>query len=73
MSSRSGFQFGDLVAIPWGVGEVRGRVHEIYGEPPRRYVVVMLSPELSSYVVDGETTATVPYDSVDRVEEREAV
>lgn len=73
MSTRSALQFGDLVAIPWGVSEVRGRVHEIYGEPPRRYVVVMLSPELSSYVVDEETTVTVPYDSVRRVEEREAV
>lgn len=61
------------MAIPWGVSQVRGRVHEIYGEPPRRYVVVMLSPELSSYVVAEDTTVTMPYDSVRPVEEREAV
>lgn len=71
MSTRSKLRYGDLVAIPWGVDEVHGRVHEIYGVPPRRYVVVMLSPELSSYVVAEETTVTVPHESVRQVEERE--
>ena len=36
---------GDEVLIPWGLDEVRGRVHEVYGTPPRRQVVVELTPE----------------------------
>jgi len=73
MSDQSGLQYGDLVAIPWGVGEVRGHVHEIYGDAPRRYVVVRLTPELSGFVVDEETTVTMPYDSVRGVAQSESV
>lgn len=37
--------------MPWGVGEVRGTVQEIYGRHPRVHVVVLLIPEDSGYVV----------------------
>jgi hypothetical protein len=67
------FEFGEIVAIPFGLGEVRGRVHEIYGEQPHRYVVVILSPELSNYVVDEDTTQNVHIDSVRRLKQHEAV
>lgn len=67
------FEFDELVAIPWGVGEVLGHVQEIYGRPERRYVVVRLSPELSNYVVDEETTVVFPLEEVRRVEPSEAV
>lgn len=57
---------GDEVLIPWGLDEVRGRVHEVYGSPPRRQVVVELTPELSGSVVDERTTVTLPIEAVRR-------
>ena len=51
---------GDEVIIPWGLDEVRGTVAELYGSAPRIQVVVELTPELSSYVVDERTTVTLP-------------
>ncbi|MGH9165351.1 MAG: hypothetical protein ACRDZW_07570 [Acidimicrobiales bacterium] len=58
------FELGATVVIPWGIDEVRGTVAEIYGPEYDRRVVVMLSPELSSYVVDEQTTVVLPADSV---------
>lgn len=58
--------FGDEVVIPWGVDEVHGTVHEVYGEAPKIYVVIQLTPELSGYVVDEPTTVTLPIDAVKR-------
>ena len=57
---------GEEVLIPWGLDEVRGTVHEIYGTPPRVHVVVELTPELSGSVVDEVTTVTLPLDEVKR-------
>lgn len=59
-------EIGDTVVIPWGVDEVRGTVAEVYGSPPRVHVVVALTPELSSYVVDEPTTVTMPMSAVRR-------
>ncbi len=59
---------GDEVLIPWGIGEVRGTVREIYGEPPRQHVVVNLTPELSSYVVDEPTTVALHIEDVRKAE-----
>lgn len=59
-------EIGDKVVIPWGVDEVRGTVAEVYGNPPRVHVVVALTPELSSYVVDEPTTVTMPLSAVRR-------
>ncbi|MGH9223891.1 MAG: hypothetical protein ACRD2W_08940 [Acidimicrobiales bacterium] len=58
------FELGATVVIPWGIDEVRGTVAEVYGPKNDRRVVVMLSPELSSYVVDEQTTVSLPADSV---------
>lgn len=58
---------GDLVVIPWGIDEVRGTVAELYGEGPAARVVVRLTPELSSLVVDEPTTVVMPPDSVRKV------
>ena len=55
---------GDAVIIPWGLDEVRGTVAQVYGRAPRVQVVVELTPELSSYVVDEPTTVTLPIDVV---------
>jgi len=54
------FEYGETVVIPWGRDEVRATVAEIYGRPDDRRVVVILSPELSSYVVDEDTTMSLP-------------
>ncbi|MDP8930703.1 MAG: hypothetical protein M3O70_19580 [Actinomycetota bacterium] len=59
--------FGELVAIPWGLGEVYCYIHEIYGRPGRRYVVLRLAPALSHYVLDDETTVVVPLEQVRRL------
>ena len=59
-------QVGETVIIPWGLDEVRGTVAEVYGQPPRLQVVVALTPELSSYVVDEPTTVTLPRSAVRR-------
>lgn len=58
------FELGATVVIPWGIDEVRGTVAEVYGPEHDRRVVVALSPELSSYVVDEPTTVTLPAHSV---------
>jgi hypothetical protein len=58
------FEIGDLVVIPWGLDEVRGNVAEVYGPAHDRRVVVALTPELSSWVVDEPTTVTLPADAV---------
>lgn len=60
--------FGDEVLIPWGFEvEVRGTVQEIYGPAARRYVVVLLTPDLSGYVVDEPSTVSMPIDAVKKV------
>jgi len=58
------FKFGETVIIPWGIDEVRATVSEVYGPSEDRRVVVILSPELSSYVVDEDTTMSLPIGSV---------
>lgn len=55
---------GDEVIVEWGLDEVRGTVAEIYGHGPARRVVVELTPELSSFVVDEPTTVTLPMGAV---------
>jgi len=57
----------ETVAITWGISEVLGTVREVYGRAPRVYVVVNLSPELSSYVVDEPTTVALPLADVPRL------
>ena len=60
-------KFGEIVEIPWGNRHtVRGTVHEVYGHS-MRHVVVMLTPELSDYVVSEPTTFSVPIREVKRV------
>lgn len=56
--------YGQEVTIPWGLAAVHGTVHEIYGPPARRHVVVRLSPEVSGDVVDEATTVSMPIDAV---------
>lgn len=65
--STNELSFGEEVIIPWGLDEVRGTVHEVYGTKPRLYVVVQLTRELSGYIVNEPTTVTVPLDAVKRV------
>jgi hypothetical protein len=67
MTTAEDLSHGDEVLIPWGLDEVRGRVHEVYGIPPRVHVVVELTPVLSGSVVDEPTTVTVPLDAVKKV------
>ncbi|MDQ6839651.1 MAG: hypothetical protein M3137_15325 [Actinomycetota bacterium] len=57
-------EVGDVVVIPWGIDEVLGTVVEVYGTSGRVQVVVGLSPELSSYVVDEPTTVALPRSAV---------
>lgn len=59
----NGLVYGDEVVIPWGVGEIRGTIREVYGSPPRRHVVILLSPETSD-IVDEPTTIAMPLDAV---------
>lgn len=59
--------YGDEVAIDWGLDEVHGTVHEVYGPPGRRHVVIMLSPEVSGDIVSEPTTVSVPLDAVKRI------
>lgn len=61
-------RYGDEVVIPWGIDEVHGTVHNIYGSPPNVRVVVRLTPELTGSVVDEPTTVTVPAERIKRVE-----
>lgn len=65
--AKNDLTFGEEVLIEWGIEEVRGRVHEVYGAAPRKYVVVELTPELSGSIVDEPTTVTVPLGSVKKV------
>lgn len=59
---------GDTVEIPWGPqSAVRAKVHEVYGQPGRRHVVVILSPEVSGYIVDKPTTLSLSISKVTRV------
>ncbi|MDQ6782077.1 MAG: hypothetical protein M3063_01250 [Actinomycetota bacterium] len=57
-------EVGEVVVIPWGLDEVLGTVVEVYGSAGRVQVVVGLSPERSSYVVDEPTTVTLPRSAV---------
>jgi len=58
---------GDLVIFLWaGVFEVHGIVDEIYGSGERRHAVLLLSPEVSGYVVDEPTTLSLPIHKVQR-------
>jgi hypothetical protein len=57
---------GDQVVVEWGLDEVRGTIAEIYGHGTARRIVVELTPELSSFVVDERTTVTLPVDAVRR-------
>jgi hypothetical protein len=43
-----------------------GSVHEVYGPPGHRHVVIMLTREISD-VVDEPTTVALPLDDVRRV------
>ncbi|MGH9071746.1 MAG: hypothetical protein ACRDX8_11410 [Acidimicrobiales bacterium] len=57
--------YGDEVIVPWSnIHEVRATVHEVYGPPSREHVLVILTPELSGFVVDEPTTLSVPADLV---------
>lgn len=67
MTTTNGFSHGDEVLIPWGLDEVRGRVQEVYGTPPRVHVVVELTPELSGLIVTEPTTVTLPLEAVKKV------
>ena len=60
------FEVGDVVVIPWGLDQILGTVAEVYGRSPRVQVVIELSPELSSHVVDEPTTVTLPRSAVKR-------
>ena len=61
--------FGEEVLIPRGrVCRMRGTVQEVYGRPERRYVVVLLTPEKSNYMVHEPTTVTWPLDGIQRVQ-----
>ena len=57
-------QYGDLVAFRWGTGEV---VRELYGRKEDRRVVLTLTPEISGYVVDEDTTVALPVEKVRKV------
>jgi hypothetical protein len=50
--------------IPWGLEEVRGRVQQIYGPEWGQKVVVLLTPSMSGFVVDEESTVTLPIDAI---------
>ena len=59
--------YGEQVEIPWGSrSTVRAAVHEVYGHS-RRHVVVILTPEMSDYVVSEPTTFSVPIEEVKRI------
>ncbi len=60
-------EFGEIVEIPWGNRyTVRATVNEVYGHD-KRYVVVILTPELSDVVSEPETLA-VPLSKVKRID-----
>ena len=60
--------YGDVVEIPWGSRHTaRATVHEVYGHTDRRYVVVLLTPKVSGYIVAEPTTLSLPVAKVKRV------
>lgn len=42
-------------------------MHEVYGPPTRRHVIVLLTPELSGEIVGEPTTVAMPIDAVKKV------
>jgi hypothetical protein len=61
-------RYGDEVLIPWGPStEVRGTVHEVYGPPDRRHVLVLLTPQLTGTVIDEPSTVSLPIAAVKKV------
>ena len=43
--------YGEIIEIPWGPRHtVRATVHEVYGQPDRRHLIVILTPEVSGYI-----------------------
>lgn len=62
-------RYGEIVEIPWGPrGAVCATVHEVYGQPDRRHVVVLLTPEVSGYIVAEPTTLSLHISKVKRVD-----
>ena len=60
--------YGEEVEVPWGFDvTVRGTVHEVYGYDDDLRVVVLLTPDLSGYVVDESTTIVWPISRVKRI------
>lgn len=60
--------YGEVVEIPWGGGvSIPGLVREVYGPEESRRVVVLLTREVSGYVVDEPTTVVWPVAEVKRV------
>ncbi len=55
---------GAVVSFPWGLGEMRGTVVEIYGPPGRQQVLIELTPDLSGDIVDEPTTVSFPLDAI---------
>ncbi|MCQ3811979.1 MAG: hypothetical protein KTV68_15660 [Acidimicrobiia bacterium] len=60
--------YGEIVEFPGGGGTfIRGTVHEIYGFPPRRHVIILLTPEISGeFVVDKPSTVSWPLEGIRR-------
>lgn len=52
--------YGEPVVVAWGLADVIGTVHEVYGPPARKHVVVKLTPELSGDVVDEPPSYRCP-------------
>lgn len=62
-------QLGERVLVKWGPDtQVLAEVMEVYGPDARRHVLVLLTPEISSDVVDQPTTLSVPLYAVEQVE-----
>ena len=58
----------EVVEIPWGPQTlVRATVREVYGQPGRRRVLVLLTPEVSGYIVDKPTTLSLSLNRINRV------
>lgn len=60
--------YGEIVEIPWGPRDaVRATVHEVYGQADRHHVVVLLTPEVSGYIVAESTTLSLHISKVKKV------
>lgn len=60
--------YDDEVEIPWGPrSRVRAKVREVYGQTGHRQVVVLLTPEVSGYVVAEPTTLSLSIDKVRKI------